>query len=98
MKRLLRKASDDEMNFDETKQETLQAIKNMSKRTNEWAIRDTLIQFTSWGFYKGQQMAIIDEDVAMNICKQLYNYVKNIGESQENNLYEVYDKVYHYSR
>lgn len=95
--RLQKQSDEDEMTFDEIKQETLEAIKNMKSMTNEWAVRDTLIKFTNWDFYRGEYMAIIDEKIARDICDQLYNYVQGIREFQAEHLYEVADKVSHYA-
>lgn len=98
MRRLIKKANnDDEMSFDEIKEETIQALKNMSHRSNEWAIRDALVTLTSFDFYKGEQMVAIDGTIAKDICQQTINYVNGLTKYNEQNLFEVYDQVYNYS-
>jgi hypothetical protein len=92
-----KKAEDDDMSFDEIKEVVLQAINNMGKMTDKWAIRDTLKDITSWGFYKGEQMAIVDEKEARNICKQLRDYVTTLNSSHESILMEIADKVERYA-
>lgn len=95
MSRLKKIAESDDMSFEEIKEETLQAIKNMQNNVNEWSIRDVLTIFTQFNFYKGEPLTSIDESTAANVCKQLLNYVENIA--NENQIMEVYYKVYHYA-
>lgn len=99
MKRLLRKKAEeeDEMSFDEVKQESLDAIKNMKSRVNEWTVRDILIKLTQYGFYQGEQMASIDENAAREICDQIEKFIKSTNKNDEDILFEIYDKIYHFA-
>jgi hypothetical protein len=92
-----RKAEDDDMSFDEIKEVVLQAIDNMENNVGEWAIRDVLKDITSWGFYKGEQMASVDEIAARKICEQLRNYVSALNPSHESTLMEIADKIERYA-
>jgi len=87
----------DYFNSGEMLKDVNSAISWMSKNTNEWAVRDTLIKFTHFGFYKGNVMASIDEETARKIITQLKEYVKQI-EDNKRNLNEVYAIIHFYSR
>jgi hypothetical protein len=84
-----------DMTDEDIKNETIASIKNMRNRVNEWSVRDTLIKFTEWGFYKGSVMVSIDETVAKNICNQLIRFIKN--EAQKQDIQDAYELVYHYA-
>lgn len=94
--RLKRLANEDEgdMTFDEIKQEILNVLEDAKSRVNEWSVRDSLTEFTNWGFYKGEAMSIIDMDMAKDICDQLIEYVKSITERQDYALYEIAENLH----
>jgi hypothetical protein len=87
---------DDYFKSGEMLKETYSAIENMRKNVNQWSIRDTLLKFTEFGFYKGNVMASIDEQTALDILKQLKVYVNEIRDN-ERNLDEVYSLIHSYS-
>ena len=84
---------DDMMTPEEIKQEVLDIIKDLKKNTNTWAARDTLRNFTEWGFWKGDSMASIDIELANEIADELYNYVNEFTPGHPN-IEEVYDALY----
>lgn len=85
----------DTIPIDDVRKEAIRSILYMCNHTNEWSVRDTLIKFTEWGFYKGRSMVIINEKVAKDICKQLIRFLKN--EAQKKDIWDVYDIVSHYA-
>lgn len=97
MKRLKRLAEEDDMTFDEIKEEVIQGINKMEGLVNEWSIRDILCKFTEWDFYQGEEMASIDEIMAMDICTQLLNYINNLTKRDEDILLKIDDKVGRYA-
>ena len=97
LRKKAKEENEDEMSFDEIKDEVLSAIEFMKKNTNQWAIRDTLLKFTQWGFYQGPAMVAIDIEMADEICRQLEKYFNEI-KNRKNLVYEIYDVVHHYSR
>jgi uncharacterized protein YjgD (DUF1641 family) len=97
MKRLKRLAEEDDMTFDEVKEEVIQGINKMESLVNEWSIRDILCKFTEWSFYQGEEMASIDEIIAMDICTQLLKYVNTLTKNDEDILFEIDDKVGRYA-
>lgn len=94
MKRLIRKASEEEMSFDELKEVTLKCIDNMRRNVNNWSVRDVLKDMTSWGFYQGEEKLVVDVDTAIDICDQLEDYVNSLY--SESALEEVSSKVEHF--
>jgi hypothetical protein len=68
----------DMMSEDEVKDETLAKIKDLGDNSNSWVSRDILKQFTSFGFWNGEEMAIIDAPMAKEIAKKLYAYVERL--------------------
>ena len=86
----------DEMSFEEVKEETLQAIEHMKNAVNEWCVRDDLKKFTSWDFYNGSEMAIINVEMARDIAEQLYRYTSTL-KANDSELDDIYDIVYHYA-
>lgn len=82
---------EDEMSFREVKAETISAIKNMRKRTNEWSVRDSLKKFTSWGFWKKGEKALIDIKTANEIADELLDYIQMTP--QEQDVYDANDIV-----
>jgi len=87
----------DRMSDAEVKEEVLTAIKNLRKNTNQWAARDILKQFTSWGFWSGSEMASIDIPIANKIADELLIYVKELGPGENSDVEDVYDKVHHWA-
>lgn len=91
----LKEQEEDEMSFKEVKAETISAIKNMRKRTNEWSVRDSLKKFTSWGFWKKGEKALIDIETANEIADELLDYIQTTP--QEQDVYDANDIVDHYT-
>lgn len=87
--------NDGDMSLEEVYQETIDAIQNMKNRVNEWAIRDVVRKFTSWGFYSGQELATIDVEKSKDVLNELSQYVEEI--KNDESLFEVYDLVYKYA-
>ena len=96
MKRLLRKASEEEMSFEELKEVALTSIDNMKKNVNNWSVRDVLKDMTSWGFYQGGEKLIVDVNTAADICDQLKDYVNSLYSNNISGLEEVLSKVKHF--
>jgi hypothetical protein len=83
----------DMMTDEEVKKELLDKIDYMIANVNQWSVRDTLKHFTGYGFWKGDNMAIINPEIAKKIATELYNYVDFLkpGDSA---IGEVYDEIY----
>lgn len=92
---------DGEMTAEEIYAETKQALNNMRSNVNEWAVRDTLMQFTKWGFYNGSAMAALGGEDGMSIARDIVTqalaYLEDI-KHQPGLVGELYDVVYHYAR
>lgn len=88
----LKENEDGMMSDQEVKDEVLDKIKELGRNVNQWSARDTLKQFTSWGFWKGDQMASIDVDMAKEISNKLFNYVDNLRPG-DSDIEEVYDLI-----
>jgi len=86
----------DDIDFDEAMAETVDCLNEMKRRVNEWNVRNTLLMFTSWSFYKGDVLSSVDEATAKKIIVQVLNYVDSIHENDIEKLLEVYDIVSHY--
>jgi hypothetical protein len=63
------------MTDEEVKKELLDKIDYMIANVNQWSVRDTLKHFTNYGFWEGDEMAIINPEIAKKIATELYNYV-----------------------
>lgn len=57
------------------------------------AKRDTLKEFTNWSFWSGEEMAIIDVEIAKKIADELYEYVEDLKAGSPE-IDEVYDLLY----
>lgn len=91
-KNRLKENQEDEMMSDqEVKDEVLDKIKELGRNVNQWSARDTLKQFTSWGFWSGGHMASIDVPLAQRISKELYDYIKDLrpGSGDIDEVYEL---------
>lgn len=94
MKRLIKTASDDDdMSFDEVKEETIKALENMKKNNNEWGVRDTLTKLTKLDIYDGDAVDSVSEKDADKICDRFINVVKNMQEDSLDTLCEINEKV-----
>ena len=78
------------MSDEEVKQEILDKITNLKNTPNEWSTRDTLKNFTNFDFWRGDEMAIIDIDISIDIANQLYDYDDSLI-PRDPNLDEIYD-------
>lgn len=90
--------SEDELSIEEVRSLLIDNIlPNLSKLSmlREWAVRDDLIKLTEWGFYRGDVMAIIDEEIAGNIVRQLIEYVPDAPDFF---IKDLYDLLYHYEK
>jgi hypothetical protein len=85
--------SDDLMTDEEIKQEVLQKINDLEETSNQWSSRDTLKEFTKWEFWSGEEMAIIDVEIAKKIASELYEYVEDLKAGSPE-IDEVYELLY----
>jgi hypothetical protein len=83
----------DMMTDEEVKKELLDKIDYMIANVNEWSVRDTLKHFTNYGFWQGDEMAIINPEIAKKIATELYNYVDFLKPGDPA-IDEVYDEIY----
>ncbi len=64
-----------------------------SKNANEWAVRDTLLKFTRWGFWRGGEYMSIDEQTAKRIVASLKAELPNEPDAF---VEEVWDVLHRY--
>lgn len=81
--------SEELMSDEEFKEEVLEKIKKLGETSNKWSSRDTLKEFTHWGFWSGQVMAIINVEIAKKIANELYDYVSDLKPGDDE-IEEVY--------
>ena len=99
MKRLIKlnETNEDEMNFDEVKEEVLTCLQNMRLKVNNWEVRDILKSFTEYGFYNGPEMSNIDPNEAIKICDKIIEFVEDSTEEDEDTLFEIDEKIYNFA-
>jgi len=82
------------LTVDEMRTLLLAALNSMVSYVNEWSVRDTLKYFTSWGFWKGGEMASLDEDGARDVIIALREYLQTTP--QDADIEDAFDKLEYY--
>ena len=62
------------------KADVLDALRAAEKRVNEWSVRDRVLNYTSWGFWKskgGKEHVSLDESTAKQVIKGLIKSIES---------------------
>lgn len=81
------------MNTSEVQKEALRLIKIAQDKVNIWAVRDTVKNFTTWGFWNGENYVSIDDKLAKTILTKLATAVKKHPSSFSE---DIIDQLYRF--
>jgi hypothetical protein len=73
----------------------LKQLIKWKEKTNEWNVRDIVTDLTKMDFYPDKSFDSLDEDSAKSILNQIKNSIDDLNEDE---ILQIYDKIYQYSR
>ena len=82
-----------EMTPDEIRGATKKALLFMQTEVREWAIRDTLCELTTFGFWQGEEYLSLDNATAYQVIDAALEVIKD-GPNQV--VDDIYNVVYSY--